>query len=549
MNYVDRPNFMEGQLLSAAELELTVTYARDALEDHDRFAHTLGIVDGMLLQTIPAGAGANTPVAIVVTPGFAVDGQYRQIEIATQMALPSDAIAGLPSNPYPAFVWITEDPLVPAAAADPCQTVIDRVRETVHAGVFPDAATAQTQAPGAVCLGNVAWDAAQHSFVPNTDTDPAHDTRQRAGVRASEIVAPEHRVIVHAEDSAATDFDVKGTARVTAAGDGTPPAIEIADGGVLEFFAAGSPTATPISMGCIATGSTNNELALDLGNTDPKSAFVVEKHGTGGLGSGTPVATIDATGTLTIATVDAGNLNAGSNLTVGSAGNALSIQSVPPSGAMGLSSQGSIPIAFGSTAGDAAVFLAGANPAATVDAHAFTANEKSVAVGTIDANSGTAGIATTAGDALVLGAANNDVIVAPAMTPFLRFTAGGELLNMPAGAIDVTPSWKNSGSAYVVRLGPIAFVYGTIGLTLHPASDTPPAITFPQPFATVPAFFVSAYKNGSNTAAAAPTSVDKNGAAYRILAFTAGSMGGGSSPQWSDAQIHVTVSWVAFGTM
>jgi len=31
MNYVDRPNFMEGQLLSAAELELTVTYAREAL--------------------------------------------------------------------------------------------------------------------------------------------------------------------------------------------------------------------------------------------------------------------------------------------------------------------------------------------------------------------------------------------------------------------------------------------------------------------------------------------------------------------------------------
>ena len=85
MNYVDRPAFAEGQVLSARELELVVEYARSALEQHDRYAHTSGVVDGMVLQTQPASGGPGTPVAIVVSPGLAVDQQYRQIEIVTQM--------------------------------------------------------------------------------------------------------------------------------------------------------------------------------------------------------------------------------------------------------------------------------------------------------------------------------------------------------------------------------------------------------------------------------------------------------------------------------
>jgi hypothetical protein len=119
MNYVDRPVFAEGQLLSASELELVVDYARDALEAHDRYAHTWGVVDGMLLSAQPAGAGPGTPVGIVVTPGFAVDALGRQIEIVTQMTLAPDPISGLPSNTYPAFVWTTDDPLVSGGAGDP----------------------------------------------------------------------------------------------------------------------------------------------------------------------------------------------------------------------------------------------------------------------------------------------------------------------------------------------------------------------------------------------------------------------------------------------
>ncbi|MBV9270750.1 MAG: hypothetical protein JO165_06625 [Candidatus Eremiobacteraeota bacterium] len=553
MNYVDRPTFMEGQLLSAAELELTVTYAREALEDHERYAHTNGIVDGMALQTIPAGASPGTPVAIVVTPGFAVDEQGRQIEIVTQMGLPADNIRSLPTNPYPAFVWLTESSLMPVGASDPCQTVIERVRETVHVGVFPDAATAQGQAPGAIPLGDVAWDAAQQSFVPNTDTDAAHDTRRRAGVRASEVVAPEHRVVVHAEDKAPADFQVEGTIEVTAAQDGTTPAIDIADGGALEFSPAGAPAgAAPVAIGCILTGTTGNELVVDLGNTDPQSEFVIQKHGAGGLGTGTPVATIDATGTLGVSTVNSTTVNAASNVTVGSGNTTLSMQSVAPSGDVGLSAPGSLPIAFGAGLNDAAVFVAGANPVAAIDAHTITTKEKSVAIGTIDTSAGTAGVATTAGDPLVLGTAStasNDVVIAPGMAQFLRFTSAGELINMLAGAIDITPSWEQSGTASLVRLGPIAIAYGTTTLTQHPISAAAAAISFPKPFANPPAFFVSAFKNGTNTVTAVPTSVDVNGANYRILLFTAGSMSAGSNPQWSDAQVHVNVSWIAFGTM
>jgi hypothetical protein len=548
MNYVDRPVFAEGQLLSASELELVVDYARDALEAHDRYAHTWGVVDGLQLSTQPAGAGSGTPVAIVVTPGFAVDGQGRQIEIITQMTLAPDPISGLPSNPYPAFVWTTDDPLVPAAASDPCRTIIERMRETVHVGVFADAATAAAQAPGAVCLGNVAWDNAQQSFVPLADVDPRDDTRRRAGVRANEIVAPEDRVVVHSEDVSTVTLAVKGVVQADA--------VQV-PGGSVQFsppIAPGSLSPTPsatMSLSYLAKSATGNALVLDLGNTDPNSQFVIEKHGSAGPGSGTPIASITAAGNGTLAVTN-GNFTsvaAAAGVTVGTAPAALSIQAMPPSGAIGIGSAGTLPFAFGSNPGNAAVFLAGAAPAATIDAHTVTANEKSVALGTLDAVRGLAGVATLATDRLVLGSKSNDVDIAPALATLLRFTVANTVLNMAAGGCDVTPITVVDGTAFLLRIGPIAIAYGMASMTLHPIADVPPAITFPQPFSVVPAFFVGAYAAGHFTVSASPVNVSATGATYKVVRLNPFSPSDGNAAVFSNTNTAVKVSWLALGVM
>lgn len=556
MNYVDRPVFAEGQLLSASELELVVDYAREGLEAHDRYAHTWGVVDGMLLSTQPAGAAPGTPVSIVVTPGFAVDRLGRQIEIVTQMTLAPDPISGLPSNPYPAFVWTTDDPLVPAAAGDPCRTIVERMRETVHVGVFADAATAASEAPGAVCLGNVAWDNAKQSFVPLAGTDPRDDVRRRAGVRAQEIVAPENRILVHSEDARAVMLAVQGTVQAVAADDGTPPSIQV-PGGTLQFspaIAAGSvaPAASStMSLSYMPVSATGNALVLDLGNSDPHSQLVIEKHGSAGPGSGTPVASISAAGNGTLAVTNGAftSIAATAGVTVGPAPATLSIAAMPPAGAIGIGSAGTLPFAFGTQPGNAAVFLAGAAPAATIDAHTITANEKSVAFGTIDVAAGLAGVAAMATDRLVLGTKSNDVDIAPALATLLRFTSANTVLNMAAGACDVTPVTVLGGNQFLVRVGPISIAFGMASLTLHPIADMPPAITFPQPFSTVPAFFVSAYAVNHFTVSASAVNVSATGATYKVVRLSPYGPADGNSASFSNASTPVKVSWVALGVI
>lgn len=556
MNFLDRPSFAEGQVLSASELELVVDYARSELEQHDHYGHTWGVLDGLRLQTQPAGAGPGTSVAIVVTPGFAIDQRYRQIEVTTQMTLPPDNIAGLSSGPYPAYVWSTDDSLVPNRTMDPCQTVVERVRETVHVGVFPDVATALAANPSAVCLGNVAWDFTRKSFVPSTDTDPSHDTRQRGGVRANELVAPEHRVVVHSEDAAATTFTVKGTVQAIGSDDKTLPIIQ-APGGAVNFSpaipvdSAAPPATKTMSLSYIPKATTGNALVLDLGNADPNSQFLIEKHGNAGPGTGTQIASISAkgNGTIEVANGDFTAVNASANVTVSGSTSSLSIEAVPPFSAIGISASDSLALAYGAAPTDVAVFVAGANPTATIDAHTITLNEKHVAVGTIDTAAGAAGIKTTMGDRLVLGTNNNDVDIAPGMATLLRFTLDHKVLNMSQSACDVTPITDVSGASPLFRLGPIAIAFGTATLTLRPISDAPPTIMFPKAFTSAPAFFVSAYATGKFSISASPTSVSTTQATYKVVRLNPLSPSDGDAATYSDTSTKVSVSWVAFGEM
>src|SRR5262245_51582958 len=90
-DFVKRATFYEGQIVGAADLNLGISYDRDALARHQRLAHSWGIVDGLELdgmsRTMPSGEAYQE---ITVAPGFAVDGTGRAIVVTEQTRVPED---------------------------------------------------------------------------------------------------------------------------------------------------------------------------------------------------------------------------------------------------------------------------------------------------------------------------------------------------------------------------------------------------------------------------------------------------------------------------
>lgn len=543
MNYVDRPAFAEGQLLAAVDLELTVDYARNALETHDAIAHVPGVVDGMTLALQPNVPPA-TGKAAFVTPGLAIDRRGRQIAIVTQMPIVTDALQPQPANPYPVYVWSSETALIPAAAFDPCGTVINRVRENANVGVFTDTNAALAAHPDAIGLGYLQWDAAQKAFVDPPATLP--HGREGGGVRAHVVVAPEHRVDLGGEDRAASTLAVKSIVKALPSDDGaTAPAVQV-PGGTVEFSATdGAPAAETVTLSFRTESTTGNALVVGLGNDDPHSQLIVE------TGSKTVAASIDATGTLTAATGAFENVGASASVSAGSGDNVASLTAVPPANRVGLKASHTLPLAFGTAPGDEAMFISGANPVATVDAHAVTHSEHAVALGTIDAANGIAGLATMLTDVLSLCAMQNDIILRPGNAPLLRLTPDGKVLNANLGACDVTPeTFLPGGNAFLLRLGTLAVAFGTLTVSVFPIADAPPTIVFPRPFVSAPAFFVSAYITGRFTLGAAPTSVTNAQATFKIVRHNPANPNDGDTVAWSNTKANnARVSWAALGVM
>jgi hypothetical protein len=84
-----RPAFHEGQVLAAADLSATVTYARAAATRHSRYLHEWGIAEGLALvtenRTDPA---TNTRyVEVSVSPGMAIDGTGREVIVPEAVVL------------------------------------------------------------------------------------------------------------------------------------------------------------------------------------------------------------------------------------------------------------------------------------------------------------------------------------------------------------------------------------------------------------------------------------------------------------------------------
>src|ERR1043165_8582380 len=88
---IQRPVFYEGQILGALDLEATVEYSRGQEARHERFLHTWGIADGLVLSRKPKqlelSTGTVDYVEVLLSPGMAIDGRGREIVVAEEQRL------------------------------------------------------------------------------------------------------------------------------------------------------------------------------------------------------------------------------------------------------------------------------------------------------------------------------------------------------------------------------------------------------------------------------------------------------------------------------
>lgn len=99
-----RPDFFEGEFLSAADLEQLVVYLRDQSARHALGGHTWGIVAGLQLVEQASASGG---VDVYLLPGYAVDGFGRPIVVINPLQLSVAWFNGQPSGPVQ--VWIRYD--------------------------------------------------------------------------------------------------------------------------------------------------------------------------------------------------------------------------------------------------------------------------------------------------------------------------------------------------------------------------------------------------------------------------------------------------------
>jgi hypothetical protein len=550
MNYVDRPAFSEGQLLSAAELQLAVDYPRGELETHASVAHTSGVVDGMTFDFLPpVEPGGET--SVYVTPGLAVDDLGRQISIASAMIVVPDPLAGQPASagPFPAYVWYTEAPVASAAAViNPCATSSnDVIRESANVGVFTDNATARGQLPHAVCLGYLGWTGT--SFEKYT----GKDVRQGGGVRAHNIVAPANSVAVYGETEAATTFSVKGRLQAVAPEDQTPPVLAV-PGGALVL----SPSATPlqqeqpssagVSLSYFQPDPTAHGLAVNLGSDDVNSEVKVESL------SGTRLASIDGTGTIRAAGADVRTLTATTDVVVTTGKSTLTLGPTQPNNIAGITASDTLALAFGSAASDEVTFVGGGAQVATIDANTVTSN--GVQIGTLDASKNINGLGITSGFDLQIRTNGGDLLFNPETAglpspPSFRLTAKGRLMNQTVSpSVDVTPLASSGADGSVLQLGTLAIAFGTITAKVNPlAAQAPSPIPFPVTFRAKPAFFVAVSGAQLQTIFAVATAVSTTSATYRVSRFNPDAPKNANPATWSSSPVDVTVSWVALGEL
>jgi hypothetical protein len=117
--FAERPQFFDGQRLFAADLQLVEAFNRQMRWLHNRTLHRPGIGNGF------AVTGARGERQVTIGPGYAIDGEGREIVLAAALVEPVPPVAGTKSAPayFDLTVSYPDDAALADAAAETRQGV------------------------------------------------------------------------------------------------------------------------------------------------------------------------------------------------------------------------------------------------------------------------------------------------------------------------------------------------------------------------------------------------------------------------------------------
>jgi hypothetical protein len=220
--YVKRAAFYEGQFVGAADLNLTVSYDRDAFARHERLQHTWGIVAGLGVVPADRTTGAAPQEKkfqeMTLDPGVAVDGRGRVIVVTEPTRLPEDAFidAGVAISQvdaaYPVFVQGRDEDANESSLGGDCQSaspnranekfeiVFGRVNDAANHDPQQevdviDGAPGSADTPWRVLVGFVQFDRTIGKFTKFLPSSEGVG-RRYAGVRAADVIAIGDRLVL-----------------------------------------------------------------------------------------------------------------------------------------------------------------------------------------------------------------------------------------------------------------------------------------------------------------------------------------------------------------
>jgi hypothetical protein len=223
MAEVARPSFYEGQVLSAADLDLGQEYGRAALSRHERYLHTPGIATGLELR-VDESTGA---VQVRLSAGMAIDATGRQIVVDREETLspeeldsqgvliPADTDPAVKQDDrpwHPVFLSARDESATPPSFTRGCGSNAQPNRTNESYAIsfgFPGEEAGngtvaeisdgpQPSASARVLIGYVQWDGATN-FAKAEAMPPNNPPTPYAGVRADEVVARSGALAIRAD--------------------------------------------------------------------------------------------------------------------------------------------------------------------------------------------------------------------------------------------------------------------------------------------------------------------------------------------------------------
>jgi hypothetical protein len=115
---LSRPDFYDGQALTASDLNAVQAYHRELLWLHQRTLHGSGIASGLTVT------GAKGDKAVTVAPGYAIDVAGRSVVLDASRVLDIPAVVGGPAGQavtyYLTVAYVPDDELAPTERAGIC---------------------------------------------------------------------------------------------------------------------------------------------------------------------------------------------------------------------------------------------------------------------------------------------------------------------------------------------------------------------------------------------------------------------------------------------